>query len=309
MLQNAARPANFGTYLDLLAERGVQKGMSGQFYPRPVGVLFGLDLSYHPFSLCPSYRPIAQLSLEEKVCRLRDPEVRRKLISEEPEDPNPFFVRIVKAVDPLFALGNPPKYHQSPDQTIVARAAAMGIDPKELILDELLRDEGRAILYAPAAPEIEEYVKRARVAFDTPGALFGLGDGGAHYGLICDAAYPTYILTEWVGAPDQSGIGLTDAVRALTRLPAETIGLYDRGLVAPGYKADLNVIDMERLELEVPTISHDLPAGGKRLTQHAAGYDATILSGVVTYRDGKSTGALPGRLIRGGRAPSAGAAE
>lgn len=309
MLQNAARPANFGTYLDLLAQRGVRKGMTGQFYPRPVGVLFGLDLSYHPFSLCPSYRPLAQLPLEEKVRRLRDPELRQRLISEKPEDPNPFFVQIVKAIDPLFALGNPPEYHQPPERTIVARASAMGIDPKELILDELLRDEGRAILYAPAAPVIDEYVQRARKAFDTPGALFGLGDGGAHYGLICDAAYPTYILTEWVGAGDQSGISLTEAVRALTRLPAEALGLLDRGIVAPGYKADLNVIALDRLQLEAPKVSHDLPAGGKRLTQRATGYDATILSGVVTYREGQSTGALPGRLIRGGQTPSAIAAE
>ena len=305
MLQNAARPANFGTYLDLLTERGASKGMTGQFYPRPVGVLFGLDLSYHPFSLCPSYRSIAHLPLEEKVDKLRNPEFRRQLLSEEPEDINPFFVQIVKAVDPLFALGNPPEYHQPPERTIVARAAAMGVDPKELILDELLRNEGHAILYAPAAPLIEEYVKRARDAFDTPGALFGLGDGGAHYGLICDAAYPTYILTHWVGSGDHSAISLPAAVRALTRLPAETIGLLDRGLVAPGYKADLNVIDMERLELGIPRVSHDLPAGGKRLTQHAVGYEATILSGVVTYRHGQSTGALPGRLIRGGRAPLA----
>lgn len=308
MLQNAARPANFGTYLDLLSKRGVDRGMSGQFYPRPVGVLFGLDLSYHPFSLCPSYRSIAHLPLEEKVRHLRDPEFRRQLLSEGPEDPNPFFVQIVQAVDPLFALGDPPEYHQPPERTILARAAAMGIDPKELILDELLRDEGHAILYAPAAPVIEDYIRRAREAFDTPGALFGLGDGGAHYGLICDAAYPTYILTQWVGGGDHSGISLPAAVRALTRLPAETIGLSDRGLVEKGFKADLNVIDMERLALEVPRISHDLPAGGKRLTQHAVGYDATILSGVVTYRHGHSTGALPGRLIRS-RAPSAVAAE
>lgn len=309
MLQNAARPANFGTYLELLARRGASKGMTGQFYPRPVGVLFGLDLSYHPFSLCPSYRPIAQLPLAEKVERLRDPEFRSRLISEEPEDPNPFFVQIVKAVDPLFALGSPPDYHQSPDQTIAARASVMGIDPKELILDELLRDEGRAILYAPAAPSIDDYLQRAREAFKTPGALFGLGDGGAHYGLICDAAYPTYVLTQWVGVRDASGVGLTEAVRALTRLPAETIGLDDRGLVAAGYKADLNVIDLDRLELDVPKISHDLPAGGKRLTQHAVGYEATIVSGVVTYRNGESTGALPGRLVRGRQAAAAMAAE
>lgn len=309
MLQNAARPANFGIYLDLLAKRGAKKGMTGQFYPRPVGVLFGLDLSYHPFSLCPSYRPIAQLPLEEKVRRLHDPDLRRRLIREEPDDPNPFFMQIVRAIDPLFALGNPPEYHQPPEQTIVARAAAMGIDPKELILDELLKDDGRAILYAPAASVIADYVRCAREAFDTPGALLGLGDGGAHYGLICDAAFPSYILTQWVGADDDLAISLAEAVRALSRLPAETVGLYDRGLVAAGYKADLNVIDIERLRIEAPKISRDLPGGGKRLTQRAAGYDATILSGVVTYRHGESTGARPGRLIRGGRVPSAMAAE
>ncbi|MCP3732783.1 amidohydrolase family protein [Sphingomonas sp. MG17] len=305
LLQNAARPANFGTYLELLAERGADKQISGQFYPRPVGLLFGLDLSYHPFSLCPSYRAIAGLTLAQKVERLRDPEFRRKLLSEAPEDPNPFFIQIVNSTDALFALGNPPDYHQSPDRTINARAAAMGINPRELILDELLRDEGHAILYAPSTIQIDDYLAHAREAFDTPGTLIGLGDGGAHYGMICDAAYPTYLLTQWAGEAGSASLGLAQAIRALTDVPARTIGLHDRGIVAPGYKADLNVIDIDRLELEMPKVSHDLPGGGKRLTQQATGYDATVLSGVVTYRRGEPTGALPGRLVRGARAAPA----
>jgi N-acyl-D-aspartate/D-glutamate deacylase len=189
--------------------------------------------------------------------------------------------------------------------TLAARAAAMGVDPKELILDELLRNEGHAILYAPAAPLIEEYVKRARDAFDTPGALFGLGDGGAHYGLICDAAYPTYMLSEYVR--DNRRMTIEQAVSMLSRETAETVNLCDRGVIKSGYKADLNVIELDRLHLCAPLVKHDLPAGGKRLSQQSDGYEATIVSGEITYRRGRPTGQLPGRLVRFGRpAPAAG---
>jgi N-acyl-D-aspartate/D-glutamate deacylase len=270
--------------------------MRAQFFLRPVGILFGLDLSYHPFSLNPSYRALEGLPLAEKVAALRDPELRARLLAERPDDPNPFVTSLVKRIDSLFVLGDPPNYQPSPDESLTAKARAEGRDLREVIYDALLADDGRAILYCPLGPLGEN----PRALFENDGAVLGLGDGGAHYGMICDAAYPTYLLTR-LGrdAPADEKIDLPQAIRALTRDPAETVGFLDRGLVRPGLKADLNVIDYDALRLHPPRVARDLPAGGKRLSQKADGYVMTLVGGEVTYRDGVHTGALPGRLIRG----------
>jgi N-acyl-D-amino-acid deacylase len=299
LVQPPDRPDNWNAFLGLMAEHeGQGPPIYGQFYPRPIGILFGLDLSYHPFSLNPSFRPLAHLPLADKVRAMRDPEVRVRLIAEKPDDPNPFFLGVVQRTANLYALGSPPDYHQGPEQSIAARAAAAGVAPLELVYDDLLQDEGRAILYAPATPSISHNLDCAAKALDAPGAIVGLGDGGAHYGMICDAAYPTYLLTQWVRDGDRWSIPLEKAVNALSRKPALSVGMSDRGLIAVGQRADLNVIDLEALHLEAPAMAATLPAGGKRLTQAADGYVATILRGQVTYRDGQPTGALPGRLVR-----------
>jgi N-acyl-D-aspartate/D-glutamate deacylase len=285
-----------GPMLDGLAEAEADgRRISGQFFPRPIGMLFGLDLSYHPFSLNPSYKEIENLPLDEKVARLRDPAFRKRLLSEEPEDPNPFFLWVVQQTHILFPLGDPPNYAPSPEDSVKARAATLGIDERELMYDELMRQNGRAIIYCPMGNTEGNRFDAAIDLFGKPGTVLGLGDGGAHYGMICDAAFPTFMLTE-------------QAVKMLTRDTAHSVNLDDRGLVKPGYKADLNVIDLDRLHLYAPRVKRDLPAGGKRLSQKSDGYEATIVSGTVTYRNGRATGALPGRLVRGAKAEPAPAA-
>jgi N-acyl-D-amino-acid deacylase len=307
----SGRPVNFsllngGTvqgsqdYVDGLAETDAAGlPIKGQFYPRPIGMLFGLDLSYHPFSLNPSYKKIENLPLAEKVRIMRDPAFRKQLLSEQPEDPNQFFLWVVQQTQILFPLGDPPNYNPSPEDSIKARAATLGIDERELIYDELLRQNGRAILYCPMGNTKDDRFDAAVDLFGQPGTVLGLGDGGAHYGMICDAAYPTYMLTEYVR--DQKTVPIEQAVSMMSRETAQSIGLGDRGILKPGYKADVNVIDLDRLHLYAPRVKRDLPAGGKRLSQKADGYEATIVSGKVTYRNGRATGALPGRLVRGAR--------
>jgi N-acyl-D-aspartate/D-glutamate deacylase len=219
------------------------------------------------------------------------------LLSEQPDDPNPFFLWVVQQTQILFPLGDPPNYAPSPEDSIKARAATLGIDERELIYDELLRQNGRAILYCPMGNTEDGRFDAATDLFGQPGTVLGLGDGGAHYGMICDAAYPTFILTQYVR--DHHRLPVETAVRMLARETAESVGLTDRGLLKPGYKADVNVIDLDRLHLYAPRVKRDLPAGGKRLSQKSDGYEATIVSGQITYRNGRATGALPGRLVRG----------
>lgn len=307
--QESGRPVNFSlftgsgitdpqAYMDGLASADEdQRPIKGQFYPRPIGMLFGLDLSYHPFSLNPSYKKIEDLPLDEKVAAMRDPAFRKQLLSEEPEDPNPFFLWVVQQTQILFPLGDPPNYAPSPDDSIKARAATLGVDERELIYDELLRQNGRAVLYCPMGNTENNRFDAAVDLFGKPGTVLGLGDGGAHYGMICDAAYPTYMLTQYVR--DKHTVPVEKAVSMLSRETALSVGLTDRGILKPGFKADLNVIDLDRLHLYAPRVKRDLPAGGKRLSQKSDGYEATIVSGQVTYRNGRATGALPGRLVRG----------
>ncbi len=296
------RPQNWEQYVDGLkryAESGVE--IRGQFIPRPAGLLFGLDLSFHTFSLNPSYRPIQHLPLAEKVAAMRDPALRARLIAEEPEDPNPGFVAIAKMAGNFVPLGDPVDYHATGEMTAIT-AARLGVDEKEVIYDELLKDDGRAILWWPAIM-IDDYLDMTVPLFGIDNAVIALGDGGAHYALLCDASYPSYLLTQRLGS---DGLDLPRLIRLMTSAPAASLGLDDRGVIAPGYKADINVIDLDEMVLRRPTTKCDLPAGGKRLTQTATGYVATIVSGVVTYRDGEPTGDLPGRLVRGAQpAPAA----
>ena len=307
-MQTPHMPGDWRDTLDDLdqAQRDGLK-ITGQIIPRPTGGLLGLELSLHPFSLNPSFKAIENLPLDQKVARMRDPEFRKRLIAETPQDPQPFFLYIVSDLETLFVLSDPPNYNPRPDESIAARARAMGIDPRELIYDALLQRDGHEVLYRPMGnAEGEKFESSGRNLLRHPFTVPALGDGGAHYSMICDAAYTTYLLTYWVrdAEPDRK-IELPLAIRKLSFEPARTVGLDDRGLVKPGYKADLNVIDMERLHLHAPHISYDLPTGGRRLSQRADGYDATIVSGIVTYRNGDATGALPGRLIRGAQAAPA----
>lgn len=275
-----------------------------QVAPRPVGILFGLDLSYHTFALHPSFRAIAHLPLGEKVAAMRDPVLRAKLLSEEPEDSNPVLVQFVGYGELSFVLGDPPNYLPNPDDRVDRRAAALGITTNELIYDLLLQNNGKTILYAPVANFVEGNFSAIHQMLNHPLSIIGLSDGGAHCGMICDGSFPTYMLQYWSrDAVADQRIPLPQTIAAISSVPADAVGLHDRGRIQIGCKADINIIDFDRLKLYAPHMQQDLPAGGQRLHQAADGFIATICSGTITYRNGRPTGALPGRLVRGSQQP------
>ncbi len=298
LLQNDARPDAWRRLLELTAEAvrdGVQ--MRAQVAARPVGLLMGLDASLHPFSGCPGYREIAALPLAERVRRLREPARRQRILAEKQQQGGGF-----PALDKLFALGDPPDYEPAAEQSLAARALELGVAPIALAYDCLLEREGRELLYAPVMNYSGFDMEACREMLLHPLTVPGLGDAGAHCGMICDGSFVTTLLVHW-GRDRRRGarIPLETLVRWHTRDTAQLVGLGDRGLVARGMKADLNLLDWDGLRLLPPEIRFDLPAGGKRLVQRAQGYRATLVSGQVVLRDGEPTGALPGRLVRGAR--------
>ncbi len=270
-----------------------------QVFPRPTGLVLGFDLSANPFCLCPTYKALSDLPFSERVVRLRDPEIRARIISEPPADHFSVLLGFVRQFDRMFALGEVPKYDPGPAATIAAQAAVLGVSPEALAYDILLGQEGRATLFLPFTNYAHGNLDAARALMLHRDTILGLGDGGAHYGMICDASYPTSLLTYWTRDRPTDRLPLAWAIKQLSRDTAHFVGLRDRGVLAPGYKADLNIIDYDRLSLGPPKAIFDLPAGGRRLTQRAAGFVASIVSGTVTYREGVPTGALPGRLVRG----------
>ena len=203
------------------------------------------------------------------------------------------------AFDRIFPFGDPPDYEPAASSSLTAQAASRGVSAAELAYDLLLEDEGRAFLFAPFANYADYNLDACREMLSDPNTVVGLGDGGAHVSIISDGSFPTYLLTHWGRDRPQGRFDLAWLVKRQTSDTARAVGLLDRGVIAPGMKADLNVIDMAKLGLSAPVMSADLPAGGKRLLQRASGYVATIVSGVAVYRDGQATGALPGRLVRG----------
>ena len=296
-----SKPSNWHKYCAFVRESQAAKvPVNGQFLPRSMGVQFGLDLSYHPFSLNPSYRAIAHLPLQEKVAAMRDPEFRARLLSEEPQDDNPAFVTLVSMPFHMYRLAEPANYDLTDAESLQTEAARSGRSLREVIYDTLLEDDGHAIICAYGT-RTEQTLELTAELIGEEGMIVALGDGGAHYAMICDAAYPTYLLANRLG---KQGLDMARIVKALTSQPAESVGLYDRGRIAVGYKADLNVISPENVILHRPAIERTLPAQGKRLAQRSQGYAATVVSGVVTYWDGEATGALPGRLVRGAREPA-----
>lgn len=283
--------------LEQAAADGVE--MRGQVAPRPVGMFFGLDLSLHLFSAHPSYKAIAHLPLAERVEQMRAPAFRQQLLSEQPEDSNPVTLTLIGAFRATCPWGDTPQYEPTREDRIEARAGAAGQSLEDYSYDLLLGDEGRAVFYLPAANYSGGNLDSVREMLGHPNTVMGLADGGAHYGLICDASFPTYLLQRWSrDAREDQRIPLPLAIAELTSKAAATVGMIDRGCIAEGMKADLNVIDLDALKLHVPRVAYDLPAGGKRMQQKSEGYVATIVSGEITYLNGEHTGALPGRLVR-----------
>jgi len=282
------------------AARGLS--ITAQIPARPVGLLLGLELSRNPFQTHPSYREIAHLSLPARVARLRQSEVRAAILSETASaTDDPLFFK--PNYDKMYLLGDPPDYEQPPEKTLGAQARARGCKPEELAYDAMLSDDGRGMLYVPFLNYSDGNLDATYEMLRDPRSVPGLSDGGAHCGIICDASFPTYLLTHWTRDRSRGDkLSIPFVVAAQSRKTALSVGLEDRGLLAPGYKADVNVIDYDRLHLHPPKVHYDLPVGGRRLMQEVDGYDATIVAGRVTRRHGQATSALPGRLIRGAQA-------
>jgi N-acyl-D-aspartate/D-glutamate deacylase len=302
LAQHDGAPGNWKRLLARIedaAARGLP--IKAQVAPRSVGVLLGLECTLHPFVACPSYRAIARLPLADRVRALGDPELRRRLLGETGQSSNPTVRYISRSYHKLFRLGDPPQYEPAAADSVAAQAERAGRAPADLAYDLLLENDGREILYFPLHNYTEGSLDAVREMMMHPDTVPGLGDGGAHAGTICDASFATYALTHWGRDRARGRFELPWLVKRQTHDTAAAVGLCDRGLVQPGMKADLNVIDFARLQLRRPHIVHDLPAHGRRLMQAAHGYAATIVSGVVTYRDGEPTGALPGTLVRGAK--------
>jgi N-acyl-D-aspartate/D-glutamate deacylase len=282
---------------------------------RPVGVLFGLELTVNPFSSHPSYREIKDLPLAERVKRLRDPAFRSRLLAEEAASSKAAGMSPMRSWERIFLMGDDnPDYEPTSDTSIAAMAAQRGVEPHAIALDHMLDGgpgEGRGILYLPLLNYAQNTLDPAYQMLQHDCVVPGLSDGGAHVGMICDGSFPTTTIVHWTRDRTRGPkLSLERMVKAQCRDTAETVGFFDRGLLEPGYRADINVIDYDRLTLKAPSVAYDLPTGGRRLIQRAEGYTATIVAGQVTYRDGTPTDALPGRLLRGAQpAPVKMAAE
>lgn len=285
----------------VLLEQAARDGLSikGQVAPRPAGVLMGLQGSQNPFSDHPSYAKIAKLPLPEKLAALRDPDFKRQLLSETSGvDERLAASRPLTQFRYMFPFDDVPDYEPGEQDSVAAIAQREGRSPYEVALDLLMRDEGLSFLFVAMTNYAGFSLEVCREMLSHPLTVAGLGDGGAHVSYISDANFPTFLLSYWGRDRGADKIDVGTLVRSQTSATARLVGLHDRGVIAPGMKGDLNVIDFDRLRLHKPRMVADLPAGGKRLMQGADGYVATILSGTVVRRDGVATGALPGRMVR-----------
>jgi N-acyl-D-aspartate/D-glutamate deacylase len=272
------------------------------FPPRPIGILLGLQGSQNPFSGTPGYQSIAHLPLSERVAAMREPALRARILSEDPFAGSNFPLLPRLSYARMFPFGDPPDYEPPEHASIAAETARAGRTAPDLAYDMLLRENGHAFIFAPLVNYADCNLDPCREMLSHRNTIVGLGDGGAHVGFISDASFTTYLLTYWGRDRATGRFPLEELVRRQTSDTAGAVGLNDRGVIAPGKKADLNVIDFANLRLARPDMVFDLPAGGRRLLQPATGYDATIVSGRVTYRHGVATGALPGVLVRGPQA-------
>ncbi len=306
MTQSDARPDGWRELMRQIDEANAEGlRITAQIRTRPTSVLLGLELSQHPFMGRPSYRKIAHLPLAERVAVMRQPEFRRQLLSETHEDPKRGTQRIERW-DRMYPLGDPPDYEPTADKSIVAIAEREGRSVSEVVYDVLMAHDGKGIIYLPVTNFAGGNLDVVAEMMAAPNSLIGLGDGGAHVGIMCDSTATSYTLTHWTRDRKRGSLfPMAWGVKRLTLDNAREMGLGDRGLLKPGLKADINILDYDNMRLRRPEIAYDLPAGGKRLIQRTDGFDATIVSGAVVYRHGEATGALPGRLIRAARALNA----
>ncbi len=301
LVQNPFEPAGYRQVLDRIdAARGDGLAITAQVGTRAVGLLFGLQCTLHPFLNNPVFAGIAGLPAPEQARIMADEGFKARLLEAAGGDK----VRklgggLIGRFEAMYELEDPPDYEPDASQSIAARAAREGRSVEDFVYDLLVADEGRTLLYLPA-------LNFAGGTLDAVGEMLahrhtvpGLSDGGAHVGTICDGSFPTTMLTLWGRDRDHGRLDLPYLVRQHCWDTARTVGLEDRGVLAPGYRADLNVVDFENLRARRPEVCYDLPAGGRRLLQRADGYLHTVVAGAETYCGGEPTGALPGRLVRG----------
>ena len=315
--RTSGRPISFSVQQDLeaperwrdlmaLASSLHDEGLNvkAQVAPRPIGVLLGLQASANIFTPVRAYARVAKLPLEERVIALQSPDLRRKIIDSHASlttgkdafAGHLFYGRF----DEMFILSEPVSYDLDAAQSLGATARRLGIDPRELAYDVQLRHDGRQLVYTPLFNFADGNLDAVREMITSPVSMFGLSDGGAHCGAICDASMTTSYMTLWArDRSDATRIPLEAVIYQLTRRSAEHFSWSDRGTVAPGLLADLNIIDFEGLACSSPRIVTDLPAGGRRLLQSATGYRFTVKRGKVTFENGEATGELPGKLLRG----------
>ena len=295
------------TFLDQISQANREgASITAQVLPRPIGMVLGFNLSVNPFCHCPTYLTLADLSLAERMKVLRRPAIREKLLGESPGPSASMLARVGRTFEYMFPVGDPPDYEPAPASSVAAQARRRGVSPESVAYDLLMEKNGEAMLFVWLGNYQNGSLDSIYEMLHHDHVVMGLGDGGAHYGMICDATYPTHVLAYGTRDRRRGGrIPIAAAVKSLAADPAKVVGLLDRGMLVRGYRADLNLIDYERLQLGAPEVLHDLPAGGRRLSQRAQGYDLTMVAGKVIYRTGEPTGELPGRLVRGAQtAPS-----
>ena len=266
--------------------------------PRPIGALLGLTGSQNPFAGTRTYHAIADLPLEQRVAAMRDPETRAKILADDPTEFNTWSLLSRVGYARMFHFSDPLNYTPSRDDSITAIAERTGKTPEEVAYDMLTADDGRGFIFACLVNYANYDLEAVKTMYAQEHVIPGLSDGGAHVAFISDASFPTFLFSYWGRDRGEDRMSIPDLVRRQTREPARFAGLHDRGLLAPGMKADINVIDFANLALERPDMVVDLPAGGRRLMQKARGYAATVKAGQITYRNGVATGALPGGLVR-----------
>ncbi|MCC6719046.1 MAG: amidohydrolase family protein [Acetobacteraceae bacterium] len=301
LLQREQRPDAWKTVLGHIhAANAAGAKISGQVMARPVGVMVGFEISQNPFMDRPSWKAIAHLPFAEKLPHLRNPEFRARLLAEQTTDPA--LRHRLNTWEKIFPLGDSPDYEPAPEASVAAVAARHGRDPEAVVYDMLMERDGRNVLYRPIINYAYGDLEAVKTMMQDPHTIMGLGDGGAHVSIICDASAPTTMLSHWTRDRTRGEhLPVEWVIKRLSADNAAALGLSDRGLLKVGMKADLNVIDHARIRARLPEVRYDLPAGGRRLVQTTEGYTATIVSGTIVQRDGVATGALPGRLVRGTR--------
>ena len=300
LLQKSTFPEQWRDQLARIAAANAEGlKITGQIRGRPTSTLLGFELSQNPFLGCASWRDLAPLDIDARVAILRDPDFRARLITE----PGGTLAQTnrLRDWDRVFPFGDPPQYEPDLETSVGAEARRRGIDPAELAYDLMMEKDGRGILYHPTTNYADGDLAPVHEMLAHPNTLIGLGDGGAHVGIMCDATDMAHTLTYWTRDRTRGPKHpIEEMVRRLTSANAEAIGLEDRGRIAPGMRADINVVDYDALQLQTPEVLYDLPEGGKRILQRTKGFDATMVAGVPVWRHGEATGALPGRLLRSG---------